>query len=133
VAAQERALSRRVDRMLEFLDLARVADQRAAELSGGQKKLLELGRALMVEPAFVLLDEPFAGVNPVLIEEIAARIRDLHADGIGFFIVEHNLQALASLVDELFVMDRGRILASGDPRSVLADAAVREAYMGGIP
>lgn len=133
VAAQERELTRRVDRLLEFLDLARVADQRAAELSGGQKKLLELGRALMVEPAFVLLDEPFAGVNPVLIDEIAARIRDLHADGIGFFIVEHNLQALASLVDELFVMDRGRIIASGDPRSVLTDAAVREAYMGGIP
>ena len=132
VRAEEDALARRADDLLAFLNLSRVADQPASGLSGGQKKLLELGRVLMLGPRLVLLDEPFAGVNPVLIREIAARIRDLNRDGIGFLIVEHNLQALAALVPRLYVMDRGRIIAEGAPRSVLADRRVQEAYMGGV-
>ncbi|MGQ9365260.1 ABC transporter ATP-binding protein [Azospirillum sp. ST 5-10] len=131
VRAEEAAIRERADGWLAFLNLAHVADTPAGRLSGGQRKLLELGRVLMLEPRMILLDEPFAGVNPVLIGEIAARIRELAAKGIGFLIVEHNLPALAALVERMFVIDRGRLLAEGTPAAVLADPAVREAYMGG--
>ncbi|HFD16828.1 MAG TPA: ABC transporter ATP-binding protein, partial [Rhodospirillales bacterium] len=123
---------RRADELLTFLRLEAVADLPAGRLSGGQKKLLELGRVLMLEPKLVLLDEPFAGVNPTMVEEISTRIRELHRRGIGFFVIEHNLQALRDLAERIYVMDRGRIIAFGPGREVLADPAVREAYMGGV-
>ncbi|RVU15313.1 ABC transporter ATP-binding protein [Methylobacterium oryzihabitans] len=132
VARQERAVTEKADAIIAFLKLDRVADVPAGRLSGGQKKLLELGRALMVEPRTILLDEPFAGVNPVLIAEIVERIRELNARGIGFLVIEHDLQALTRLVPVLHVMDRGRILASGDPAAVLDDPGVRAAYLGGV-
>lgn len=132
VRRQERALREKADGILEFLNLARVADESAAMLSGGQKKLLELGRVLMIEPKLILLDEPFAGVNPVLIGEIAQRIGELAASGVAVLIVEHNLNVLSKLVSRLYVMDRGRILAQGEPDRVLGDESVREAYMGGV-
>lgn len=131
VARQEARLGARADEILQRLRLSGVAGQPARLLSGGQKKLLELGRALMLRPRFILLDEPFAGVNPVLITEIADRIRDLNATGIGFLIIEHDLDALTRLTPVLAVLDRGRIIAEGHPDAVLADAQVREAYLGG--
>jgi branched-chain amino acid transport system ATP-binding protein len=132
VAREEAVIARRAEETLALLKLTPVADQPARQLSGGQKKLLELGRALMLDPRFVLLDEPFAGVNPVLIGEIMARIRELNAGGIGFLIIEHDLEALTRLVPYLAVLDRGRIIAEGAPGAVLADAQVREAYLGGV-
>jgi branched-chain amino acid transport system ATP-binding protein len=131
VRQEERAAAQAVAEAIGFLRLEAVADTPAGRLSGGQKKLLELGRALMTAPRLILLDEPFAGVNPVLVEALSARIRDLNARGIGFLIIEHDLGALTRLVSVLHVMDRGRILASGAPASVLAEPAVREAYLGG--
>jgi branched-chain amino acid transport system ATP-binding protein len=130
VRRAEAAISERVERTLDFLKLRAVADNLAGGLSGGQKKLLELGRILMSDPRFILLDEPYAGVNPVLIEEISQRIRELNEQGIGFLIIEHNLEALNRLVDDLYVMDRGILLAHGQPDEVLANSAVRAAYMG---
>lgn len=115
---------------LRFLKLEAVANQPAGSLSGGQKKLLELGRILMLEPRCVLLDEPYAGVNPVLIEQISDRIHELHSQGIGFVIVEHNLHMLAKLASSMVVLDRGRLLAQGTPSETLADERVRAAYMG---
>ena len=120
----------RAHEWLRFLRLDSVASTAAGQLSGGQKKLLELGRILMLQPRCVLLDEPYAGVNPVLIEQISERIRELHARGIGFVIVEHNLHALSRLVDRMLVMDRGRLLSEGSPEQVLADPLVQAAYMG---
>jgi branched-chain amino acid transport system ATP-binding protein len=131
VAAEERAIATRVAETIAFLKLDAVAETPAGRLSGGQKKLLELGRALMTGATLILLDEPFAGVNPVLIEALSARIRELNARGIGFLIIEHDLGALSKLVPLLHVMDRGRLIASGAPEIVLADADVREAYLGG--
>lgn len=131
VAAEEKALAARVEETIAFLRLGAVADVPAGKLSGGQKKLVELGRALMTGARLILLDEPFAGVNPVLIEELSERIRELNARGIAFLIIEHDLGALSRLVPMLYVMDRGRIIASGAPADVLADPLVREAYLGG--
>ncbi|MCZ8375718.1 MAG: ABC transporter ATP-binding protein [Beijerinckiaceae bacterium] len=131
VRDEEKALAARVAEVLAFLRLDPVADLAASSLSGGQKKLLELGRALMTGARLILLDEPFAGVNPVLIEQLSARIRELQARGTGFLIIEHDLGALSRLVSTMHVMDRGRVIASGSPASVLADRQVREAYLGG--
>ncbi len=129
---EQEAITARADEIMSFLDLSRVADAPASQLSGGQRKLLELGRALMVDPQMVLLDEPFAGVNPVLFEEISDRIRQLNRRGIGFFIVEHNIAALARIVSHLYVLDHGRLLAGGEPDAVLARSDVRQVYMGGV-
>ncbi|MBO9680010.1 ABC transporter ATP-binding protein [Paenacidovorax monticola] len=128
----EAQIAAKADGILQFLNLARVRDVKAGGLSGGQKKLVELGRVLMLDPRCILLDEPFAGVNPVLIEEICERVRELNARGIAFIVIEHHLQALKSLSNRMIVMDRGRILAEGDPHRVLDDPRVQEAYMGGV-
>jgi branched-chain amino acid transport system ATP-binding protein len=132
VRREEAKIAETVEATLTFLRLSEVADRPSGLLSGGQKKLLELGRALMVSPRLILLDEPFAGVNPVLIEAIVKRVRELNARGIGFIIIEHDLGALTRLVPQLAVMDRGRIIAQGEPTAVLEDATVREAYLGGV-
>jgi branched-chain amino acid transport system ATP-binding protein len=131
VREEERALGEKVDKQMAFLRLDRVASTPSVRLSGGQKKLLELGRALMTGARLILLDEPFAGVNPVLIEELSERIRELNADGVGFLIIEHDLGALTRLASILHVMDRGRLIASGGAEEVLARPDVREAYIGG--
>ncbi|SDI72389.1 ABC transporter ATP-binding protein [Alloyangia pacifica] len=130
VAATERNIAAKAEEILEFLKLQHVRESHSKVLSGGQKKLLELGRALMLDPVFILLDEPFAGVNPVLIEEIGARISELRDRGIGFLIIEHNIGALARLCDRMVVLDRGKIIGDGAPSTVLADKTVRLAYLG---
>lgn len=130
--AYEKALSDKADGILKFLNLAKVRDVRAGGLSGGQKKLVELGRVLMLDPQCILLDEPFAGVNPVLIGEICERVLELNAQGIAFIVIEHHLQALKNISHRMLVMDRGRVLAEGLPEAVLNDPRVQEAYMGGV-
>lgn len=132
IRQEEERLAARVREVMAFLNLARVEDVLAGKLSGGQKKLLEIGRLLMLEPSCIMLDEPFAGVNPVLIEQICERILELNRRGIAVLIIEHNLTELARLVPRLYAMDRGRVIASGTPDAVLADPGVREAYMGGV-
>lgn len=131
VKARECEVREEAEAILALLRLDRVADTPAGQLSGGQKKLLEIGRVMMLRPRLVLLDEPFAGVNAVLIAEIVDRIRELHGRGIGFLIIEHNLEALSGLVTEMHVLDRGSLLASGPPDAVLAHPLVRDAYLGG--
>jgi len=133
VAKEEARLAETAERWISFLNLKAVMGQLAVNLSGGQKKLLELGRVLMLNPKCILLDEPFAGVNPVLIGEISDKIRELNASqGIAFVIIEHHLEALKALVQHLYVMDQGRVIAHGDPVVVLDDPRVHEAYMGGV-
>jgi branched-chain amino acid transport system ATP-binding protein len=129
---RERELSEKADEVLEFLNLSKVRNIPALNLSGGQKKLVELGRVLMLEPRCILLDEPFAGVNPVLIDQLSEHIVTLNQEGIAFILIEHHLQALKKLAKRLIVMDRGSILAQGDPQSVLDDPQVQLAYMGGV-
>lgn len=132
VRRQEGEVEKRARGILDFLKLSRLAGEPAGTLSGGQKKLLELGRVLMLEPRCIMLDEPFAGVNPILVQELSERIRDLHRRGITLFIIEHDLTSLSKLVPKLYAMDRGRLIAEGPPDHVLKDPKVREAYMGGL-
>ncbi len=108
----------------------RVLDHRAGELSGGQKKLLEIGRALMAKPKLLLLDEPVAGVNPTLAREIGDHLRGLVADGISVLLIEHHMDTIAALCDPVIVMAEGRHLRQGSFVELAGDPVVQEAYMG---
>ncbi len=132
VARAEAASFARAMELLEFLTLAPLAYAPAAVLSGGQRKLLELARVLMAEPAVVLLDEPAAGVAPALLDLIMDRIAALNARGITFLIVEHNMELVAELCRHVFVMAGGRLLTQGTAAEVVADARVIDAYLGGV-
>jgi ABC-type branched-subunit amino acid transport system ATPase component len=112
------------------VNLWRLADAPAASLSGGQKKLLELTRALMLKPKLVLLDEPAAGVAPAMEEILIDTIRGLAAEGVDFLIIEHDLDVVAALCEEVYVMAAGRILTQGSFAQVTGDARVVEAYLG---
>jgi ABC-type branched-subunit amino acid transport system ATPase component len=116
--------------MLAFLNLTAVANQAARVLSGGQRKLLELGRALMTRPRLLLLDEPVSGVNPVLAQEIAARIRTLRDRGYTLLIIEHNMDFIMDVADRLYVMANGTVLREGRPDDIRVDRAVLDAYLG---
>jgi ABC-type branched-subunit amino acid transport system ATPase component len=129
-AARERELAQRALAIAERLRLTGLLNNPAAALSGGQKKQLELGRALMAEPRLILLDEPIAGVNPTLANEIAAHLRDLRGEGVTCLVIEHHMDMISRLCDPVIVMAEGRHLAEGGFAEIAADPAVQEAYMG---
>jgi ABC-type branched-subunit amino acid transport system ATPase component len=112
------------------LDLTRVLNTPAAGLSGGQKKLLEIGRALMADPRIILLDEPVAGVNPSLAREIARHLRALVDEGLTVLLIEHHLDTIAALCDHVVVLADGRNLAEGTFAELGSNPIVQEAYMG---
>jgi len=114
----------------ERLTLDGVLDNPADEISGGQKKLLELGRALMAEPQMILLDEPVAGVNPTLAEALAGHLRDLRDAGHTLFVIEHDMNMIAKLCDPVIVLAEGVKLTEGSFAEIAADERVQEAYMG---
>jgi len=128
---EERAVEK-ASRILDLLGLSKLWDRPAFVLSGGQLKLVEIGRALMSDAKLLLLDEPVSGVNPTLAHEIFSRILKLRDElGLTFFIVEHRLDIALSYVDQMFAMALGRIIASGPPDDVLSNKKVIEAYLGG--
>jgi branched-chain amino acid transport system ATP-binding protein/neutral amino acid transport system ATP-binding protein len=129
-AARENALIARARAIAARLKLAALLDNPASDLSGGQKKLLELGRALMTDPKLILLDEPIAGINPTLANELADHLRALRGEGITFLVIEHQMDMIARLCDPVIVMAEGRRLVEGSFAEVAADPRVQEAYMG---
>jgi len=132
VRAREAEVLAKADETLAFLGLTHLADALAGTLSGGQKKLLELGRTMMADARLVLLDEPGAGVNPTLMQEIAEMIRRLNAErGYTFCIIEHDMDLVAQLCDPVIVLAEGRVLTQGPMREVREDPRVIDAYFGG--
>jgi len=130
VAASERALRERARELLAFVGLEALAGAPARVLSGGQRKLLELARALMTAPRLLLLDEPAAGVNPTLVDTIAERIVALNRHGLTVLLIEHNLDLVMRLCRPVLVMAGGRLLLEDDPEAVRKDPRVIEAYLG---
>jgi ABC-type branched-subunit amino acid transport system ATPase component len=130
VALREASLKDRALQVARRLNLAGVVNNPASALSGGQKKLLEIGRALMTDPKMIMLDEPIAGVNPALAVEIGDHLLRLRDEGLTFLIIEHHMDAVLRLCDPVIVMAEGRNLATGSFRDVAENPAVQEAYMG---
>ncbi len=131
IRAQEEAIRTRADEVIDFLKLEPVAGELAGNLSGGQKKLLELGRTMMAEPRVVLLDEVGAGVNRTLLKDIAGAILRLNLHhGYTFCIIEHDMELISLLCDPVIVMAEGKVLMQGSPPEVRSDERVIEAYLG---
>ncbi len=130
VSRQERETREAARHWLSFVGLSAWEQKPARILSGGQRKLLELARVMVSKPKLVLLDEPAAGVNPLLLDQIVDKVLALNASGITFLIIEHNMDLVASLCKPVMVMAQGGLLLSGDAGAVLNDPRVVEAYLG---
>jgi ABC-type branched-subunit amino acid transport system ATPase component len=131
VVEEETELREAVWESLEFFEIDHLAEEQAGNLSGGQRKLLELARALMTDPDMLLLDEPFAGVNPTLEAKLLDRINQLRAEeGLTFLLVEHDMDIIMEHCDPVIVMHQGQLLAEGHPEAVRSNERVVDAYFG---
>ena len=128
---QEEIIEKRADELLKRFKLDHMRNEYAGTLSGGQRKLLEMSRALMTNPRLVMLDEPMAGVNPALKQSLNEHIRGLRDDGMTVLFVEHDMDMVHDISDWVVVMAEGRIIAEGTPDQISANPAVIEAYLGG--
>ena len=127
---QQRSIDERAASLLARFKLDTKAADFAGSLSGGQRKLLEMARALMVEPTMVMLDEPMAGVNPALTQSLLGHVKDLREQGMTVLFVEHDMDMVRDISDWVVVMAQGRVVAEGPPDTVMADPAVIDAYLG---
>ncbi|CAH1661075.1 ABC transporter ATP-binding protein [Chelatococcus asaccharovorans] len=132
VREEEKRCRARAMEVLGFTGLAAKAQDLAGVLSGGQQKLLELARVMMVEPRLILLDEPAAGVNPALLETLIEKIVALNARGIGFLIVEHNMDMVMRICGSIIVMAQGQVIFTGRPQDVVREQRVVDAYLGDV-
>ena len=129
--AEDQAIRHQAEAVLAKLKLSHLRDEKASNLSGGQKKLLELGRTMMTQAKLVLLDEPAAGVNKTLLKQLAAQITALNQKwGYSFIIIEHDMDLVAKLCDPVICLAQGKVLVEGSFQKVSSDERVREAYLG---
>jgi neutral amino acid transport system ATP-binding protein len=128
--AQEREIEARADALLERFKLSHMREEYAGTLSGGQRKLLEMARALMAEPSLICLDEPMAGVNPALTQSLLEHVKELRRDGITVVFVEHDMDVVRDISDWVVVMGEGQVIAEGTSESIGRNQAVIDAYLG---
>lgn len=121
---------RKADRLLDELGITRLQDQLAAYLSGGERRRLEIARALIRDPKFILLDEPFAGIDPLAVDDIQVIIEGLKAKGIGVLISDHNVRETLQICDRAYLVYDGRIILAGSPDEIVADPGARKVYLG---
>ena len=133
VKRQEEENQAKASSLLEFFGLLSLKDEYAGALSGGQKKLLEMARALMADPKMLLLDEPFSGVNQTLANKLLTHIKDMRNNkGMSFLIIEHDMPMIMQLCDYIYVLSKGKVIASGAPEEVRTDDRVLDAYLGRV-
>ena len=128
LGAKQRATE--LESLLDELKIAHIADQRGISLSGGERRRVEIARALAAEPRYMLLDEPFAGVDPISVGEIQRIVRHLKERGIGVLITDHNVRETLGICDRANILNDGEVLSRGTPAHILADEKVREVYLG---
>jgi lipopolysaccharide export system ATP-binding protein len=124
------AIANRLDALLEDLSIAHLAEAPALSLSGGERRRVEIARALATRPRFILLDEPFAGVDPIAVLDIQKIIGFLKERGIGVLITDHNVRETLGICDRAYIINEGRVLASGAPGEIVYNEAVRKVYLG---
>ena len=120
----------RVARLLDDLGIARLAGNRAYTLSGGERRRTEIARALIADPGFFLLDEPFAGIDPIAIEDLQGIVTSLKERGIGVLITDHNVERTLEVVEKAYIIDHGRVIAAGTPGDIVRNELVRKSYLG---
>jgi lipopolysaccharide export system ATP-binding protein len=125
-----RAREERLERLLNDLHIGHIRTSLGAALSGGERRRVEIARALVIEPRFMLLDEPFAGVDPITVIDIQRIIRELAARGIGVLITDHNVRETLGICHRAYIVNEGQVLAAGSPEDILADDRVRAVYLG---
>ena len=124
------ARNERCDHLLEQFHLSHLSGQLARTLSGGERRKLEIARALVTNPTMILLDEPFSGVDPIAVEELQGEIRGLKDRGISILLTDHNVRETLTVTDRSYIMDSGKILREGAPRDLINDEVVRKSYLG---
>ncbi len=128
---KERNINEKVEKLLKEFGLWELRNQLADDLSGGEKRRLELARMMTLSPSFLLLDEPFVGIDPKTVKDIQEMVRQLKKRGLGIIITDHNVDELVEVVDRLYVMHKGEIISEGPPQEALSSSLVKEVYLGG--
>lgn len=126
----EKERKERLDKLLTDLDIGRIADSLGYSLSGGERRRVEIARALAAEPSFILLDEPFAGVDPIAVQDIQSIVLELQKKGLGLLITDHNVRETLAIVDRAYILSLGKILVSGSAQHVAQDETARKFYLG---
>jgi lipopolysaccharide export system ATP-binding protein len=125
-----RQRNEQLESLMDELKIAHIADQKGISLSGGERRRVEIARALAAQPRYMLLDEPFAGVDPISVGEIQRIVRHLKERGIGVLITDHNVRETLGICDRAYILNDGEVLSRGTPAHILADEKVREVYLG---
>jgi lipopolysaccharide export system ATP-binding protein len=124
--------NRRADMLIEHFGLTEVAESPGRFLSGGERRKLEIARAMVTEPSLILLDEPFSGVDPIAVEELQHEIRRLVSSGVSILITDHNVERTLEVVDKAYIIDHGKVIGAGEPSEIVRNELVRQHYLGNI-